>query len=60
MFYKLAALVGFTGGPLLITGYVMAPRSAPPMAAVAGVALAIVGVLSLMVLRDNRRARSTR
>lgn len=64
--YKLIALIGFVLGPVLITGYALHSKSthAPSaLPAVVGVGLVIVGVLSVLVVRDAARAgkaRSTR
>jgi hypothetical protein len=59
--YRILAALGLVGGPALIAGYAMAPKPGSQMLAVVGVVLVVVGVLSLMVLRDAAKARrSTR
>lgn len=58
--FKFTALLGFVGGPALIARYALHPKPAPQMLAVVGVVLVIVGILSLLVLRDTAKARSPR
>lgn len=58
--YKILAFLGLAGGTVLIGGYALAPDPAPPWAAVAGVVAVIVGVLSVLIVRDAAKARTAR
>jgi hypothetical protein len=58
--YKILAVVGLIGGSVLLAGYATHPQDGNARLAVAGVVLAIVGVLSAWIARDAAKTRSTR
>jgi hypothetical protein len=56
--YKILAVVGLIGGPVLLTGYATHPQDGNARLVVAGVVLVIVGVLSAWIARDAAKNRA--